>query len=280
MTCPSPTRRPTRRLALALLAPAGLLLLAGPSRAGIVVLRSGGSIVGKIDPARDVTSEAIVVHSPEGQSGTMRVERHQVRWFDAAADAPTRAYFQRFRDEPLERRWDAARAAWEAEQRGPIVEGPIELPAPPRLLLGSPVRSSRFQLAFPLGWAVRIVDGITIAEGDPGPSGYAPRVHAFAAPTPPGEADPVRWIEEELRALPGVESFALEELARPRAHARGTDHELVTRTRVRGREVRALRRVCVRGEWTVVVTAYAAAGEWDLLLPVLRRSLDSLRLGE
>lgn len=268
----SGVRRPWSLFSLA----AGLLG-AGAVQAGVVVLRSGGSIVGTIDPARDVSSEVVVVHRPEGEAGEIRVERQQVRWFDAAADAPTAAYFERFADEPLEARWDAARAAWEASRRAPPLEGPL-LVGPPRELLGSPIPGARFEWSAPLGWGVRIVDGIAIAEGDPGRSGYAPRIHAFAAPTPAGEVDPARWVEEELRALPGVESFALEELSRPRTGPAGSDHELVTRTRVGGREVRALRRVLVRGGWTVVVTAYAEVGEWEQLLPLLRRSLDSLRL--
>lgn len=264
----------TRRLLLACALPA--LLLPPFARAGIVVLHTGRAIVGRIDPVRDVTPEGILVRAPEGERGEIAVERHRVRWFDAQADAPTPAYFERFRAEPLESRWDALAAAWDASRR-PVPEDPVPLPPPPRELLGPAVRGPHFTLEPPLGWTGRVVEGITILEGEAGRAGYAPRIHLFAVETPgAAEGDPARWVEEELRALPGTESFALEELSRPLPRAGGSDQELLTRTRAGGREVRALRRVCLRPGWTVVATAYADSAEWDLLLPLLRRSLDTL----
>lgn len=266
-------RRSAAVVVAAVLLPVAVL---GPAEAGIVVLKTGQAIVGRIDPRKDVTAEAITVHAPEGEGGVFVVERHKVRWFDAAADAPTPAYWELFRVEPIEARWHGHRDAWDAAQLPDPID-PVPVPAPPVHPLGLPIAHARFSLEPPLGWAAHERDGITIVEGRPGEAGYAPRIQAFAVETLSGAPEDLeRLIEEELNRLPGVESFEVTELSRPRAVAGGTDQELVTRTRIAGREVRALRRVSIRQGWTVIAAGYADAREFDLVRPQLQRSLATL----
>lgn len=263
---------------------AAALLAEASARAGIVVLETGETIVGKIDPRRDVTLDAVVVQDPEGAEGAMRVERHRIRWFDAVANAPTRDYWLRFHDDPIEPRWDGSRARHdEAEkQREPEWQGE-GLPHDP---LGPRLQAEHFDLFGPLGWFVSTADGVTMIVGPAGPSGFRPRIHVFASPTPPSAspAEPLAWIEGELEELSAEAEFSIEELNRPRAVAGGADHELVTRTDLaaapgrQARTVRALRRVSIRADWTVVAAAYADARDWEAVEPVLRRAFGTLRV--
>lgn len=259
---------------------AGLLLpvlVFGPAEAGIVVLNNGQAFVGRIDPARDVTSETITIHSPEGAGGKMVLERHKVRWFDAAADAPTPAYWELFRMDPIESRWNGHRDAWDASKLPDPID-PIPLPPPPAHPLGLAISRARFAIEPPLSWHIADKDQIMVLQGQPGESGYAPRIHVFAVETLAGGPDVLeRLIWDELKGLAGVESFQMDELSLARSVAGGTDQEMVTRTRVGGREVRALRRVSIRQGWTVIASGYADAREFDRLRPQLQRSLATVK---
>jgi hypothetical protein len=266
---------------------AAVLLAEATARGGIVVLEGGETIVGKIDPRRDVTLEEVVVRDPEGAEGTIRVPRHRIRWFDAAASAPTRDYWLRFLADPIEPRWDAARARHlqaEKERVTPETwEGEGGIPRNP---LGPRLQTEHFDLFGPLGWFASTAEGVTMIVGPAGPSGFKPRIHVFASPTPPSEtpAEPLAWIERELHELSAEAEFSIEELNRPRAVAGGADHELVTRTDVAAgpgrapRTVRALRRVSIRADWTVVAAGYADARDWETIEPALRRAFATLRV--
>lgn len=264
---------------------AAALLAEATARAGIVVLENGRTIVGKIDPRRDVTLDEVVVHDPEGAEGTIRVSRHDVRWFDAVASAPTADYWRRFHDDAIEPRWDASRARHdqaEKDRAAPDWPG-VDLPQDP---LGPRLQAEHFDLFGPLGWFATTADGVTMIVGPAGPSGFKPRIHVFASPTAPSAtpAEPLAWIEGELDQLSAEAEFSIEELNRPRVVAGGADHELVTRTDLvagpgrAARTVRALRRVSIRAEWTVVAAAYADARDWAALEPVLRRAFSTLRV--
>ncbi len=263
---------------------AAALLAEATARAGIVVLENGRSIVGKIDPRRDVTLDEVVVHDPEGVEGTIRVSRHDVRWFDAVAGAPTADYWRRFHDDEIEARWVASRARHDQAEKDRAPEWTGEgMPQDP---LGPRLQAEHFDLFGPLGWFATTADGVTMIVGPAGPSGFKPRIHVFASPTPASAtpAEPLAWIEGELDQLSDEAEFSIEELNRPRAVAGGADHELVTRTDLlarpgrAARTVRALRRVSIRADWTVVAAGYADASDWEALEPVLRRAFSTLRV--
>lgn len=272
-----------RALALLLAPTITLAVLVGRSDAGIVVYDDGGSVVGKLDPA-DVTDQELLVRSPEGQQGEMRIPRHRVRWFDPAADAPTDAYFERHLDDPLESRWAALREAFVRKHRPGVIFDP-SLPDP-----------TEFDLD-PLGPVVPVAHGATVrplrdSVAEPGEvtmfvarrrgaSGYAPRVHVFSVEAPRAAAEKqLGWIERELRALAVEGGYRAEELYRLREVGGGFDQVMITTTRTAdGRELRALRRICFRAERTWFFSAYADAADFERLRGRFRLSLESFTPG-
>lgn len=262
-----------------------LVGLAASAEAGIVVLDSGDTFVGRIDPVKDVSETTIVVHKPAGEAGSWSIDRKKVRWYDASADAPTDDYWTKFHDAPIDARWWGLRAEFDRRNRPQTGTELLEIPAlDPALFAETTVTGPGWELKAPRGWRASVLEAdahVVTIVGQAGPNGYAPRIHVVAAPTAaeavatPAEA--ARWVELEVKGLADEGGFAVVQPARA---FRGADQELVTSTRKAGREVRAVRRVLVRPQWTIVAAGYADARDWSTVEPLLRRALDTLRLTE
>jgi hypothetical protein len=250
----------TRRLELVLL---GALLVVGPmlgrAAAGIVVLEDGRTIVGKF-AAKDVTADRVTVRSPWGQTGEIAVERHRVRWFDASADEPTDAYFDRFYDAPLEPRWDARRRAYDEAHRATV--DPSLPPIGGEELLRAPaletVVAPHLRLLAPRGWFMTAAQGITmIVAPKVGQGGHAPRLHVFSVEAPSASpAEQLAWAQTEG-------GYTTEGASRLRPVPGGFDQDLETVTRRGDRVVRALRRISFRARRTYFFVAYADDPDFD-----------------
>ena len=94
---------------------------AGPCEGGIVVLKNGEVVVGRIDAADDA-EERLVVHWPYGERtsrGILAIPKYRVRWFDRALDAPSGAYWEAYADAPIDERWLPALEVWRRSRGAP-----------------------------------------------------------------------------------------------------------------------------------------------------------------
>lgn len=266
-----------RTLALLLAPTITLVVLVGRTEAGIVILEDGRTIVGKFGPA-DVTAEEIHLRSVEGTQGTMKVDRRRVRWFDAAANQPTEAYFDAHLDEFLELRWEGARRAYLEGKRRPSHD---LLPPPPVIdpdPLGKAITVANLTVRPPRGWLGIVEEEITmLVAKERTEHGYAPRLHVFSAEAPRAQAaEQSAWIEGELRRLAVEGGYEVIGSGRLRAVPGGFDQTLRTVSRTKeGREVKALRRICFRTERTYFFAAYADERDFDQLDPWFERSLST-----
>ncbi|RMG12324.1 MAG: hypothetical protein D6731_13990 [Planctomycetota bacterium] len=255
------TSRGKRLLAVA----ATALLAGGASEAGVVVLRDGSVLVGRLRP-RDVQPTRLVLHEPDGAPGSIAIERARVRWFDPKADTLTDDYFRAHPSAPLRgRRWIDLRERWlarERDRRRWELDPPLWVGVDAAALDPVPVAGPGFRLRKPAGWNARLQDGILVLEAPRrDATGYRPRIHVFSAPAASASpAAQVEWIHQELLRVAGRPGrFEVLELHRPRAHAAGSDQRLLTETRTELRTLHALRQVCFRSHRTVLFAAYADA---------------------
>lgn len=101
---------------------AALIVWAAPTEAGIVILKNGEVLVGRIVEG-DVSEQNLTIRWPYGERtnrGMVMIPRFRVRWFDRAADQPTSAYWEAFGDAPIDERWLPAFEAWKKE-RGEVL---------------------------------------------------------------------------------------------------------------------------------------------------------------
>jgi hypothetical protein len=265
----------------------GLVLgpMLGTTLAGIVVLKNGGTVVGKID-ASAVTSAEIVVRDPEGIAGRQVIPMHEVRWFDADANAPTDAYWQAHLDAAIDARWEPARQVHIINKRPlPGEQDPeteiIEMLRGP--LLGQPIDHAGTRLRLPSGWIKPIKDGILMAHAkEPDASGFKPRIHVFSVEAPEEQpSEQLSWIEAELSRVASREGYRTQEAYRLKQVPGGHDQMMVTVTHIadQERDVLALRKICFRQERIYFFAAYADAREFEAHRPVFLAAMQSFTPG-
>lgn len=154
------------------------LLGGGPATAGIVVLKNGEVLIGRIN-ADEVDAEGVTLRWPYGKrstSGRMRVPVERLRWFDASGDTLTDAYFAKHVAEPLiGGRWRRLQEEYKLRQEP--VDDPV--PPPPVILVDElldwiATPGDGFEIRKPRGWSATEEDGILVLLGPRGSGGHPP----------------------------------------------------------------------------------------------------------
>ncbi|MGE0707333.1 MAG: hypothetical protein AB7N76_04715 [Planctomycetota bacterium] len=273
-----------------------LALAAGAAcQAGIVVLKRGDVIVGKVahDPPRE---GKLVMRWPYGSrldDGHMDIPVEEVRWYDAKSDVLTDAYFQDHVKEPLRGAvWLRQREEYLIRQRGTPVDDPgIPVPIPslnldPLGIEAQPIPGAGHTLRMPRGWTGSVerddqgTHEVLVLEAPKDEArGYRPRVHAFAVETAPdaGLREQADWVEQELRRLKVGGDFSLRApISFKERPDGGAEARLLTETRRKQRTIVALRRIAFRGGRTIVIAGYVDARDLAAFRGLLESCLDSL----
>lgn len=272
------------------LALAALMGLARPCEAGVVVLKNGEVLVGRIRADEDTQDELIMrwPYKERKDSGHIKLPKFRIRWYDREADEPTDAYWEKFENEPIDSAWLPHLEKWRirkrAEQEQPdvtILEG---FDSPRGKLSPVPVQTGHFEIRKPDGWTSATEDGITIFVSDqPGADGYRPRIHVFSVPSLPSESAELQlnWVQREIGRLGGGagNKFDVREMKRLKPVRGGWDHEMLTATTRADRTVFCLRQMSIRDKRTYFFCAYADERDYsglEILFKACMRSLTIL----
>ncbi len=272
------------------LAVAGLLVVTAPSEAGIVVLKNGEVLVGRIRADEDTQEELIVrwPYKDKTESGHIKLPKFRVRWYDRDADEPTDAYWEKYENDVIDSQWLPALERWRIRKRAEsevtdvaILEG---FDSPRGKLSPVPVQTRDFELRKPDGWTSATEDGITIFVSDQaGADGYRARVHVFSVPSLQKESTEkqVDWVQREIGRL-GVgagNKFDVREMKRLKPVRGGFDQELLTATTRGERTIFCLRQVSFRDKRTYFFSAYADERDYsglEILFKACMRTLNIL----
>jgi hypothetical protein len=269
---------------------AGLLaLLAAPAHAGVVVLKNGEVLIGRIKAEED-TQDDLVIRWPfdkdpmRTERGEMRIPKFRIRWYDRDADVPNDAYWELHENDPIDNRWLPLLEKWRLRKKQEQ-ELPTDVPiinpfdSPQGKLAPVPVQTKDFIIRKPEGWTSTTEDGITIFVcNTPGADGFRARIHIFSAPAIGGLVDDkINIVKEEFSRLAAEGKFDVKEMKRPKTVRGGTDVEMFTATPRPGRMVWALRQVSFRDKRTYFFTAYADERDYsqhEILFKACMRSLE------
>lgn len=284
-----PPARAARRVQLAgALAGALVGLLVGTCAcdAGVVVLKNGNVIVGKV--SRDPETGDVLVRWPHGsqrKTGKLLVPAHTLRWANPDQDVLSDDYFREHLDAPLQG------ALWlrmleeyklRQERRGDDDQGPLIVPTSLDPLALPAIDAPGFRLRKPRGWGASLQEGILILQAPPeGGRGFQPRIHAFAVEgVEESPSAQVGWVQAELGRLEdataGRAEFRLLGSVEMSAAGGETQARFVSETLYEGLRVRALRRLVFRGGKTYVLCAYADGPDFAAHEGLFRACLDSL----
>jgi hypothetical protein len=264
-----------------------VLALTHDAQAGIVVLKNGEVLVGRIRADEDTQDELIMrwPYKERTERGEIKLPKYRIRWYDREADEPTDEYWEKYENDLIDANWIPMLERWRVRKRAesettdvPILEG---FDSPRGKLSPVPVQTADFSIRKPDGWTSSTEDQITIFVSDqPGTDGYRARVHVFAVPSLQKESSErqVEWIQREMGRL-GVgtgNKFEVRELKRLKPVRGGFDQELLTVTTRAERQVLCLRQVSFRDKRTYVFAAYADErdyGQLEILFKACMRSL-------
>lgn len=264
-----------------------LVAIATPSQAGVVVLKNGEVLVGRIRADEDTQDELILrwPYKERTERGEIRLPKFRVRWYDREADEPTDEYWAKHENDIIDANWLPVLERWRIRKRAesevpdvPILEG---FDSPRGKLSPVPVQTADFSIRKPDGWTSSTEDGITIFVSDqPGADGYRARVHVFAVPSLQRESTErqVEWMQREIGRL-GVgtgNKFDIREMKRLKPVRGGFDQEMLTNTTRAERQVLCLRQMSFREKRTYVFSAYADDrdyGQLEILFKACMRSL-------
>jgi dienelactone hydrolase len=107
---------------------AAILLAAASADAGIVVLKNGKVILGKIDEAKSDKVE-LVMYPPRAQEGRgeFKVERSRIRWYSGDHDSPSDEYWKQHGDEKIDKDWEPERQRWLLRQKNKLDVVPVPM---------------------------------------------------------------------------------------------------------------------------------------------------------
>lgn len=266
---------------------AALAMLAQPAEAGIVVLKNGEVLVGRIRPDEDTADELIMrwPYKERTERGEIKVPKFRVRWYDRDADEPTDAYWEKYENEVIDNAWMPHLERWrirkKAETDMPDVQILEGFDSPRGRLSPIPVQTRDFEIRKPDGWTSSTEDGITIFVSDqPGTDGFKARIHVFAVPSLPKESteSQVQWVQREIGRLGAGagNKFEVKELKRLKPVRGGFDQEMMTITHRGDRNVFGLRLVSFRDKRTYFFAAYADERDYSQLEILFKACMRSL----
>lgn len=264
-----------------------VLTMTQEAQAGIVVLKNGEVLVGRIRADEDTQDELIMrwPYKLRTERGEITLPKYRLRWYDREADEPTDEYWEKHENDIIDANWIPALERWRVRKRAesevpdvPIMDG---FDSPRGKLSPVPVQTADFSIRKPDGWTSSTEDQITIFISDqPGADGYRPRVHVFAVPSLQRESAErqVEWMQREIGRL-GVgagNKFEIRELKRLKPVRGGFDQEMLTTTTRAERQVLCLRQVSFRDKRTYLFSAYADErdyGQLEILFKACMRTL-------
>jgi dienelactone hydrolase len=105
----------------AVVAIGGPILSPSEAEAGIVVLKNGKVVVGRVLEDKS-TKEKLLMRPPneEPGRGEFEVERFRIRWYSATSDRPTDAYWEEFKDAKIDNAWEPERQKWLLRQKNKL----------------------------------------------------------------------------------------------------------------------------------------------------------------
>ena len=279
--------------ALGVLFAAGLVQLtwAPPVEAGVVVLKNGEVIIGRVRDEED-TQEELVVRWPYKERtdrGVMKIPKFRIRWYDRKEDQLTDEYWEKYEDiatYPIDNLYMSSLERWrlrkeeDAGQLGDLLIVPESLMNRGLKLSPIPYENELYKVQKPENWSSSVEDGITVFISDKaGAQGFRPRIHVFSVPSVLGSVeDQVEWIEREAaRLAEGGAQFEVREKKRPRPRSGGFDQELLTRTVRVERPIVTLRTIFFRDKSTYFFTAYAHENDFgahELIFKMCMRSME------
>jgi hypothetical protein len=269
------------------------LLPAAVCEAGIVVLKRGDVIVGKVkaDQPRGGVVHMTWPYGSRLGSGHMEFKEEEVRWCDPTSDVLGDAYFERHLEDNLRGAvWMRMREEYLIRKCPTQVGTDVGIPVPtPKISLDpldvNALPGEGFTIRKPRGWGSRVLskEQILILEAPVNSSrGFRPRVHAFAVQgvthTPKEQVD---WIEGELRELRsatrGLAGFRLLGPVRLKTLKAGSaEAHLRTETKLEKRNIVAVRRIAFRSGRTVVVAGYVDERDLPAFESLLEACLESM----
>ncbi|MBX3471628.1 MAG: hypothetical protein KF878_32640 [Planctomycetes bacterium] len=269
----------------------GVVAAAAPSEAGVIVLKNGEVLIGRIRADEDTQEELIMrwPYKERTDRGEIKIPKFRIRWYDRDADEPTDAYWEKYENENIDSKWMPSLEKWRIRRRS-ATEGHDVLvfegfDGPRGKLSPVPVQTSDFEVRKPDGWSSSNEDGIIIFTSDQaGVDGYRARIHVFAVPSLPKESTETQagWVQREIARL-GLgdgNKFEVRESGRLKPARGGFDQELLTSTTRGERTVFSLRQVSFRDKKTYFFAAYADEREFSGLEILFKACMRSLQILE
>lgn len=286
-----------------------LLVGLGPAEGGVIVLKDGTVLQGRIDKKK-ITDDAVKIswpykgytHTSGVKRGEWKLETRQIRWFDADSDTLTDDYFDKYADDKtykLDPRFEDLRSAYLSRKKGEseIKEVGIDLKEwvkrrKKATEIGSvPISTKHFEIFKPRGWIRKEKLSIprpgerqrTFMLVAPEPfSGYAARIHVSSVVRPPKSvAEQLEWYLSEVKRLSRNGLLEIREKQKETIRGdRSRNVELTTVTRHKGIAVWAYRAILFRPERVYFVTCYAHRDEFGQLKTLFRRCVEKLQLAE
>lgn len=271
---------------------ANLWILPAPAEAGVVILKNGEVIVGRIRVEED-DQEKLIVRWPyldRTERGHVEIPHFRIRWYDRDADEPTDEYWAMHHadPQPIDNRWLPLYEKWRLrnETDDQMLHVPVILDDGSNAvqLALIPHKTTHFEIQKPEGWSKRVEDGIMIFESDrAGIDGFKARIHVFAVDSVQETTydDQSQWIQEEIRKVAdSKKNFDMRESDSPNVVVGGMDLRTVTSTTRGNKTVVALREVSFRTKRTYFFTAYAHEAEFGKLKKLFEASAASLKILE
>ncbi|MCO5165777.1 MAG: hypothetical protein M9894_05340 [Planctomycetes bacterium] len=283
-------RRARLSISAALVA-AAVFAAAAPSEAGVIVLKNGEVLIGRIRADEDTQEELIMrwPYKERTDRGEIKIPKFRIRWYDRDADEPTDAYWEKYENENIDSKWMPSLEKWRIRRRSQteghdvlVFEG---FDSPRGKLSPVPVQTSDFEIRKPDGWTSANEDGIIIFVSDQaGIDGYRARIHVFAVPSLPKESTEkqVEWVQREIARLGqgSGNKFEVRESGRLKPARGGFDQELLTSTTRGERTVFSLRQVSFRDKKTYFFSAYADERDFSGLEILFKACMRSLQIHE
>lgn len=272
------------------LAVAALLGLAQPAEAGIVILKNGEVLVGRIRADEDTQDELIMrwPYKERTESGHIKLPKFRIRWYDRDVDEPSDAYWEKYENDVIDAAWLPLLEKWRIRKRAESEQPDVAIlegfDSPRGKLSPVPVQTGHFEIRKPDGWTSATEDGITIFVSDQaGADGYRARIHVFSVPSLQRESAErqVDWMQREIGRLGAGagNKFDVREMKRLKPVRGGFDQELLTATTRAERTVFCLRQVSFRDKRTYFFCAYADERDYsglEILFKACMRSLTIL----
>jgi len=276
---------------------AGFVHSAAPAEAGILVMKNGNVIIGRIRPD-ELSDDFVVVRWPYNKSsyprdlaeshGSKKFEAFRIRWYSIEADDLTDDYFKKHGDKEVESRFKDRVERWKAKKSA-VVDAEV-VPQVDQLRFGGvklsamAVMKDYYEIRKPDGWRTESDkdNEIFMVVAPEKTGGYASRIHVFSVAKPKvSVSDQISWIKAEAKKLSTNQILDIQGVPEHKIVAgKGTNVTLTTITRRNKIAVRVQRHVFFRKDRVYFVYCYAETKEFNRLQRLYRDCVKSLVIFE